>query len=137
MPKVKIQTEFNIQLARRITGEKIHQAMGAVGLDAMATMREELSHPGTGIEYSRGKDAVHIASAPGEPPARDYGGLIQSVGVEIFKTSSGAEAVVTVSKETALPLHFGTEKIKARPFADAPIRSEKLPRYLRILKRFL
>ena len=137
MPKVNVKTEFNIQLARKVTGDKIHQAMGAIGLDAMAAMREELSQPGSGIAYPRGKDAVHVASAPGEPPAVDSGGLRQSVGVEIFKTTSGAEAVVTVSKETALPLHFGTEKIKPRPFADAPIRPERLPRYLKLLKRFL
>lgn len=137
MPKAKVDVEFNIQLARRITGEKIHQAMGAIGLDAMATMREELSQPGSGNEYPRGKDAIHIASAPGEPPAPDTGGLRQSVGVEIFRTSGGAEAVVTVSKETALPLHFGTEKIAPRPFADAPIRPNRVSRYIQILKRFL
>lgn len=137
MPKATVKTEFNIQLARRITGEKIHQAMGAVGLDAMAAMREELSQPGTGIAYPRGKDAVHVASAPGEPPAADSGGLRQSVGVEIFRTSGGAEAVVTVAKETALPLHFGTERVKARPFAEAPIKPERVSRYLKILKRFL
>lgn len=137
MPKATVKTEFNIQLARRITGEKIHQAMGAVGLDAMAAMREELSQPGTGIAYPRGKDAVHVASAPGEPPAADTGGLRQSVSVEIFRTSGGAEAVVTVAKETALPLHFGTERVKARPFAEAPIKPERVSRYLKILKRFL
>lgn len=137
MPKVKVKTEFNIQLARKVTGDKIHSAIGAVGLDALGAMREELSKPGTGIEYPRGKDAVHIASAPGEPPAVDSGGLRQSASVEIFRTTNGAEAVVTVAKETALPLHFGTEKVKARPFADAPIRPDRLSRYLKILKRFL
>lgn len=134
---MKVKVDFNIQLANNLTATQIHNAMNAVGLDALATMREELSQPGSGREYPRGKDAVHIASAPGEPPAVDSGGLRQSTSLEVYRTTNGSQAVITVSKETAAPLHFGTERIAPRPFADAPLKPDKVKRYQAIMKRFV
>jgi hypothetical protein len=42
-----------------------------------------LAPPRTGEHYRRGKTAVHIASAPGEPPAIDSGNLVNSFQWEV------------------------------------------------------
>ena len=136
---VKVKTNFRIAFAKRLIDGKIEQAIGAVGLQALGMMRNELNQPGTGREYSRGKDAVHVASAPGESPAPDFGNLKNRTSVEITRTPTGHKAEVIVSSEYALPLHFGTEdgRIKARPFADKPIKGDNLKHLLATFKRFI
>ena len=136
---INVKTNFKIALAKRIVDDKIEQAIGAVGLQALGMMRVTLNQPGTGREYSRGKDAVHIASAPGEPPAPDYGNLKNRTSVEITRTPTGHKAEVIVSSEYALPLQFGTEdgRIKARPFAEEPIKGDNLKRLVDTFKRFM
>lgn len=56
-------------------------AMMDAGVMAQSTVREMLSHPGTGRTYKVSKTgALHRASAPGEPPAVLHGHLRNSIG---------------------------------------------------------
>lgn len=71
----------------------------------------ELSQPGTGRLYKRGKKE-HRASAPGEPPTPDTGTLRNSIGTEYV---DGAGYVGTHLKYGRY-LEYGTETIKPRPW---------------------
>lgn len=59
---------------------------------------------------------THVASAPGEAPAIDYGQLINSIGVE----REGNDAVIFTSAEAGPHLEFGTARMQARPFMRPP-----------------
>lgn len=78
-------------------------------------VKKELSKPGTGRSYPRGRK-VHIASAPGEPPAVDTGQLRASithlVEVEFLKYVGH----VGSNLDKATHLEFGTKNMAARPF---------------------
>lgn len=81
-------------------------------------IKSQLSRPGTGREYRRGRK-VHVASAPGEPPAVDTGRLRASIGHEEV-TILGAVLSIRVGTNLvyAAPLEYGTRdgRIKPRPF---------------------
>ncbi|MCK9492693.1 MAG: hypothetical protein M0Q24_11485 [Sulfurimonas sp.] len=47
-------------------------------------LKETLSQKGTGAAYARGRK-VHIASAPGKPPATDSGMLRRTIAREVVK----------------------------------------------------
>lgn len=64
-----------------------------------------------GNTYERGAK-THTSSAPGSPPAVDYGFLINSVQ----SAQDGNDAIVFTDDEAALPLELGTAKVAARPF---------------------
>jgi len=80
--------------------------------------------PKTGKIYNR-RGVEHQASAPGEPPATDTGGLIASgrAGAEI----NGDEIVGVVewTAPHAQHLEYGTRKMAARPFANPAIERNR------------
>ena len=65
----------------------------------------------SGIEYRR-RSVIHIASAPGEPPAPDTGNLLNSV-VEDIRTLEGE---VGVTAAYGAFLEEGTATIEPRPW---------------------
>jgi HK97 gp10 family phage protein len=67
-----------------------------------------------------GKSATHKASAPGEAPATDTGGLWQSIDADI----DGKTAEVVAKSEYAHLLEFGTQKMEARPFMLPAVEKE-------------
>jgi HK97 gp10 family phage protein len=69
--------------------------------------------PKSGRIYKR-RGVTHRASAPGEAPATDTGGLVQS-GRTIYDAPN-LTGRVNWSSQHAAPLEFGTEKIEPRPF---------------------
>lgn len=99
-----------------------------VGLEFVRVIKEMLSRPGTGRLYNRGgkrgkkrrkatiAKSAHRASAPGEPPARDRGILIGSIGMDV----AGEVLTVGTGQKKAIWLEFGTLKdgghMEARPF---------------------
>lgn len=91
-------------------------AMARTALQGESIVKVRLSQPGSGKEYSRGKTAVHKASAPGEPPAPDTGRLRASTTHEVVVSGSRIIARVTVNTDYALALELGTERIAPRPF---------------------
>lgn len=92
------------------------QVLNFIGLEFVRVIKETLSRPGTGRVYRRGKKQ-HQASAPGEPPARDRGILVGSIGMDV----QGEVLIVGTGEQKAVWLEFGTthEKggtMEARPF---------------------
>jgi HK97 gp10 family phage protein len=76
------------------------------------------SGPKTGKTYTR-RGVEHQASAPGEAPATDTGGLIGSI-VADAEIVSPTEVVgyVEARSEHAVHLEYGTRKMAARPFLN-------------------
>jgi hypothetical protein len=67
--------------------------------------------------------AAYQASAPGEAPAVRTGRLRQSFHMEVYPTASGTYIVKVLTNVIyAGDLHYGTEKVKPRPFADKALK---------------
>jgi hypothetical protein len=74
----------------------------------------EFSAPKSGETYVHG-GRIHVASAPGEPPAIDYGNLMGSVSHEMISDMTGE---VNIGAEYAVVLELGGARMEARPFAQ-------------------
>jgi hypothetical protein len=68
-----------------------------------------LAPPRTGKRYRRGGNAIHVASAPGEPPAIDSGNLVNSFQYQVQSESS---LLLSSSRDYAEELEFE----KNRPY---------------------
>ena len=71
--------------------------------------------PKTGRVYTR-RGVKHQASAPGEPPATDFGTLVNARRIDLMPERSAARLTFTAAH--APHLQFGTRKMAPRPFAD-------------------
>lgn len=69
----------------------------------------------------------HVASAPGEPPARDTGVTIASI---TFRQVSRLTAEVSSKNPVAYWLEFGTQRMEPRP-SWQPARDAELPNFRR------
>lgn len=72
--------------------------------------------------YSNG--ARHQSSAPGQAPANNTGALVRSIKVKKNKN----DATISIKKDYAIFLEFGTSKMRPRPFI--------IPAFLRTKKWF-
>ncbi len=105
-------------------GSQASMVVRAMASGIVAEMQRLMSLPKTGRAYRRGRTAVHIASAPGEAPADDYGGLLGSIG---FIMNGDLQAIVSVGAEYAAYLELGTNRadgtplIKPRPYVQPSI----------------
>ena len=81
--------------------------------DKMATEMKNsiLSGAKSGKQYYI-NGARHTASAPGQPPANVSGDLVRSIKVSKERNKS----TISISKNYAVFLEFGTSKMRARPF---------------------
>lgn len=92
-------------------------------------MKSLLLIPGTGRIYTNwyyrdkqgrlrkgGSRPPHQASAPGEPPASDYGMLLNSIGHTMIDTESGIGADIGSSSPVSTYLELGTRYMAPRPF---------------------
>src|SRR5262245_14926549 len=102
------------QFANEVT-VKVEQAMGAAAAQGEAELKVILSTPGRGRAYKRGKNVVHVASAPGDPPAPDTGRLRNSSTHEVVRQGDDVIARVSDNTQYALHLELGTERIEPRP----------------------
>lgn len=91
---------------------------GALVLEGAVKVSMQNSHGGR--TYTRGQK-THVASAPGQPPAIDYGVLINSIQ---SKEDQGG-AMVFTNAEAAVPLEFGTARMQARPFMRPGVENNK------------
>lgn len=89
-----------------------------------------MAEPKSGKAYPRGKEGVHIASAPGESPAVDSGNLTGSISVLI---ENSLEAKIGTPVEYALYLEEGTSRMAARPLWERTAK-ESLPTLETILQ---
>jgi len=83
------------------------------------------------VLISRPNPLGEAPSAPGEPPARVSGELMDSVGYEAEMTGKGAAVRVWASAPYALALEYGTRRMAARPFLR-PSLAEMEPLIARI-----
>ena len=88
--------------------------------------------PATGRTYVRGQ-VSHQASAPGESPATDQGGLARSV---IFDKVAQMSATVGSDLVYAAVLEFGSDRIEPRP-AWVPEVELMTPKFVRRVERAL
>lgn len=73
--------------------------------------------------YSNGRR--HTSSAPGQAPANNTGALVRSIKVSKERN----KANISISKNYALFLEFGTSKMRPRPFI--------IPAFMRTKKWFI
>ena len=93
-------------------------------------MLNNISDPsGNGKAYKRkGGLGYHIASSPGDFPAKDSGDLAGSITVSFGRSAD--EADILIESDYALDLENGTSKMRARPFILRSVNealSTKLP----------
>jgi HK97 gp10 family phage protein len=107
----------NLQKLQATTGgAALGQAMMAGGEVLQGAIKISFQGSKGGRTYKRGGKS-HTASAPGEPPAIDYGFLLGSIKGKLTNTTETSATVeVSADKEYAGRLEFGTGKMAARPF---------------------
>jgi hypothetical protein len=146
---------IDMALVRAKTQAAVAEALNASMLILSSSIRTMLSQPGTGRQYRRsagiGRRArnarqagVHVASAPGRPPAVDTNRLRASFTVSSVpkqgSRSSGTDAFVANVQEPtrtvltfgsrvpyAVFLEFGTRRVRRRPYI-APTLEKFRPR---------
>lgn len=146
---------IDMELVRAKTQAAVAEALNASMLILSSSIRTMLSQPGTGRQYRRsagiGRRArnarqagVHVASAPGRPPAVDTNRLRASFTVSSVpkqgSRSSGTDAFVANVQEPtrtvltfgsrvpyAVFLEFGTRRVRRRPYI-APTLEKFRPR---------
>jgi HK97 gp10 family phage protein len=77
----------------------------------------------SGRTYTR-RGIVHVASAPGEPPAADTGTLHNSI--EVVMVPAAIKARVNASASYAASLELGTQKMQPRPYLN-PALQKNIP----------
>lgn len=110
---------------RKMSGPEVVKAASGVLFVGSDMIRAEAFQ-----SISRGSvsGAGHVASAPGEPPNRDLGGL--QAGLEnVMKAPLLAE--VSSNAPYAAPLEFGSSRMAARPYMR-PARDKKAPEIQRL-----
>lgn len=124
--------DFEVKkIVRGIEKTAISQADGGLRILRNAAL-EVLGKDGTGRSYKRGKKAFHVASAPGEPPAPDYGNLRKNWKQQkeiMGGVGAGLLRIVLKMKsrmEYASYQDKGTRFISPRPFRER-IRKKALP----------
>jgi len=135
-PDVKVEIkglkEVNaaLQAYGKDLGNSLALIVDATALEAVTDVRKAIQGPPkTGKEYARGvnKDKVHRASAPGEAPATDTGGLV----ISIYNESRGKYAKAIGSRlDYAYYLEFGTFKMAKRP-SWIPAVERAIPKMLK------
>lgn len=96
--------------------QKVEAAVSNFLVKGVAHIEQELkssmAEPKSGREYKRGGGRVHVASAPDESPAYDYGDYDNSIQL-LLKNS--LEAKVGTPLDYPLYLEDGTAQIEPRP----------------------
>ena len=132
--KVEIKGLKEVNAALQAYGKDLGNSLAlivdATALEAVTDVRKAIQGPPkTGKEYARGvnKDKVHRASAPGEAPATDTGGLV----ISIYNESRGKYAKAIGSRlDYAYYLEFGTFKMAKRP-SWIPAVERAIPKMLK------
>ena len=115
-----------------INGRLCSRAVRGVNIMRNAAI-EVLSQNGTGRTYKRGKRGVHVASAPGQPPAPDTGNLRRNWRRQTYAHPNGKGLGVSVHMRITSDmfyqkfLEFGTRKMAPRPHQER-IRTKARPK---------
>ena len=123
MIKTKIVKEFD---HLPIMGQKMAQRAAAVvrvaTFNVQSRVKLSMEPPKTGLIYKRPGGKTHLASAPGEAPAIDYGNLVNSIQVDF--ENGGLTGIVFTSRDYAALLEFGGAHVAARPFMEPAVNAE-------------
>lgn len=124
--QMRVIREYNHlpQIAAELRG-KASAIVRKTTFDISAQAKTSMGPPKHGHEYRRG-GKVHVASAPGEPPAIDTGNLINSIQEDFPNEITG---VVYTPVAYAPILEFGGAHIAPRPFFT-PAAEAKWPEFL-------
>lgn len=114
---LKFEVEVSPQVIDDLQGQA-SPVVRAMALGIVGEMRRLMSLPKTGRAYRRGRTAIHIASAPGEAPAVDFGTLTNSINVE---TPTLTTARISINAEYAAYLEYGTRFMQPRPYVTPAI----------------
>jgi HK97 gp10 family phage protein len=120
MAKLEIEIDKLSKIASSKIRDEIIMSAHEIRNDIILSMRNT---PKTGNVYRRG-GKEHIASSPGNPPAKDTGELIRSIVVD--NAGDTIEVGVTSGAPYGKYLERGTDKMKARPFLQ-PALDKNLP----------
>lgn len=121
MATTRATINIDLAIAEQLSQDAVERGVRAATLETKNLVINELSQRGTGRAYKRGQK-VHVASAPGNPPAPDTGRLRGSTQSEVMSTQNGAVGIVSVNTEYAAALELGTERIAPRPFISTVAR---------------
>lgn len=114
---------IDISAFDRLTGDAAEAGLrGALGEYEKILKEDVLNRSGSGRVYGK-----HQASAPGEPPAPDFGALKANTSADPDLKDDGQAVTgrVVANSAQASALHNGTERIAARPFMDVPARDNQ------------
>lgn len=130
---MSIQLQSRIPQIARSLNQRAAELVRDTAEGIVAHARQSMAESKSGREYKRNKKGRnHIASAPGESPAKDTGFLINSLNAE----HNGLISTVGTNAEYAMHLEFGTVRIEPRPFLDPAFEAMK-PEFEKGLKELL
>lgn len=121
--------------------KRMQKALRDASLLVIAEIQKKMTASTGGRKYpSRGaKGKIHIASLPGNAPAKDIGELRGSLKYDLKKIHAAILSEVGVMGKTmatrASYLEYGTSKMKARPFLFTTVQ-ELRPRIKAIFKKY-
>jgi phage gpG-like protein len=123
----RLQARFN--RLPPTTEKLIGDAVKTGALELQGEIRRRISRGSrSGRIYKRGAKGEHQASAPGEYPKTDFGGLVQSIFVQM--QDRNLDASVGTDLKYGTHLEFGTSKMAARPWLF-PTFEDLKPRIIR------
>lgn len=110
-----VKTSVNLKINKAAFLSLINEASkiteGAADVMAENMKKSILTGAKSGQQYfSNGRR--HQSSSPGQAPANNTGALVRSIKVK----KNGREATISIGKDYAIYLEFGTSKMRARPF---------------------
>jgi hypothetical protein len=113
------QAGHNMAVVMRAVPKAGTPAMRKVGVQGTSLMKQILSTPGQGRIYPRGSSGrVHRASAPGDPPAVDFGLYRSSWDWSVRSAHALYELLIGTPSKIAAWLEYGTRRgLKPRPHA--------------------
>jgi HK97 gp10 family phage protein len=116
------RVDFDIEGVQDFALDQLAPGLQAGALYLTGEVKGVISQQGTGRAYRRGEKAVHIASAPGKPPASDTGRLLGSIlPLDFKRTKDTLTTGVGANTDYAVHLELGTEKMAPRPFMESTL----------------
>lgn len=98
--------------------DQASRIINQVGNGIVAEMKRIMALPKTGRTYRKKGGVLHVASAPGQPPAMDTGNLTNSISMQMIGPLQGR---VNINAEYAAYLEYGTVRMAARPYLQPAI----------------
>jgi len=113
---------------------QVSKAVEATAIEALTYVRRAIQGPPkTGKIYTIANGKKHQASAPGQAPATDDGGLVTSTDISRIDSMTWA---IGSRLDYAFYLEFGTMKIEPRP-SWVPAAERAAPRLQKRLERVI